>query len=117
MGSLTSSAVALGREVHSLMTHEALKAFLTNPMNAATPAFHDPEYQSFYEEAVELERTPNLDELLGQARARGRVQIYGCQESISLWRRYTHDQLAQLTAIIGHSAFIKLASDKQLIFL
>lgn len=117
MVSLTATTVALGGEAHLFLTHEALKAFLSGTLDEARPSFHDPEYQAYYEEAIELERTPNLTDLLAQARARGKVHIYGCQASVALWRRYTTEQIEQLTAVIGHSTFLSLARDMQLIFL
>ena len=117
MVSLTSTAVAMGGEVHIFLTHEALKAYLTGTLDEAAPDFSDPEYQDFYQEAVELERTPNLSELLEESCARGPVKIYGCQASIALWRGYSTEALNKLEAIIGHTTFLKIATGKQLLFL
>lgn len=108
--SLAATNATLGGETHILLTHAALKAFLSDALNEGPVDTGDVEYDRFYQDSLEDERVPNLTELLAQARARGVVKLYGCQASVLLWRRYAPTQLDRLDAIIGHTTFLTLAS-------
>lgn len=113
--SLIATNAALGGESHLFLTHAALKAFLQETLDSGPVDTGDPDYDRFYEQALENERLPVLSELLAQARARGSVKIYGCQASVILWRRYTPAQLERLDAVIGHTTFLTLASGMTLL--
>lgn len=117
MVSIISTTISLGGDIYLLLTHEALKSYLLGTMDSASIDFADLEYKNFYENAIEDEKIASISELLEASKQKGNVSIYGCQASILLWRKYTEEHLSKLTAIIGHSTFLLMSNNRQLLFI
>lgn len=116
MVALAATAAASGRWVHVFLTHEALWAWVEGRFDDLPSGFST-EYGALYDAAREDGRVPDLEKLMRQARATGKVRIYGCSASVALRRGYSEEALRRLDGIVGHSTFLRWALGWQLVFI
>lgn len=117
MVSLVATAVSLGGDAQVFLTHAALHAWLQDDLSLLPVQTGSQAYDAFYQAALDAERLPDLRALFRQAQEKGGVRIFACQASVALWRAYSQEQLESLDAIVGHSTFLQLAADRQLVFI